>query len=419
MTSQKSLRVAALIDLPRSNISGGHVKGWERLAKANSNCDLPLDLTVYFSGETISEDISDKSHIKQLPPVFSTSKLKFLPYVPDHTDLASYHKKLAKELKNYDIIHTTDGFFAFAKTAEKISKKYNIPLVTSFHTDTPAYARIFTKMTIEKQFGNNWFSNLLLKKLNLPKKQEEKKINRLKKHLSACHGALYTRKEDGDLAKNFIDEGNTKVIRLGVDREMFGIHRKNRKEIKEKYNIPDEHLIVVFVGRLDVGKNIYVLIEALENLISEGKKIHLVTAGVGPAEQDLKDRLGNNVTVAGFIDPNDLAILYASADVLALTSEVETRSQACIEAMTSGLPTLVAEKCAVTKLFNNTPAIDIVPTGVDGWTKAIRDMEESKNKRTHMHKTALAYSNNYISSWEDVLKEDLFYIWKKVSKINE
>lgn len=419
MTSSKSLRVAALIDLPRSAVSGGHVKGWERLAKAAAESDLPLDLTLYFSGETKSEDWGDKAHLKQLPPVFSTSKLKFLPYVPDHTDLASYHRKLAKELREYDVIHTTDGFFAFAQTAEKISKKHNIPLTTSFHTDTPAYARIFTRMTIEKIFGNSFIARLLLNKMKMPEKEEQKKLARLKDHLAACSGALYTRQEDRDLAKEFIDDENLKKLHLGVDSEMFGPDKANREEIERLYDIPEEQVIVVFVGRLDVGKNIYVLIEALENLIDEGRQLHLVTAGIGPAEQDLQDRLGEHVTVAGFVEPEELARLYASADVVAMPSEVETRSQVCIEALTSGLPVLVAEKCAVTKLFDNTPAMDIVPTGVEGWTDALRAIEASKNKRTHMSKTALAYVETSILSWSDVLAQDLFALWSKVAHKDE
>ncbi len=416
MTSPKSLSVAALIDLPRSGQSGGHVKGWERLAKAAKNCDIPLNLTLYFSGDPSEEQLNDKATIKQLPPVFSTERLKFLPYVPDHTDLASYHKKLAKELKEFDVIHTTDGFFAFAQTAEKVSKKFKIPLVTSFHTDTPAYARVFTKRTIEKLFGDGLIARFLLNKKKMPEKEEAKKYQRLKKHLQACSGALYTRPEDGDLAKTFIDEENVRTFRLGIDKEMFGPHRANREEIERLYNVPSEHIIIVFVGRLDEGKNIYTLIDAMENLISEGRPVHLITAGIGPAEEDLNERLGDNVTVAGFIEPDDLATLYASADVLAMPSEIETRSQACIEAMTSGLPTLVAEKCAVTKLFNNTPAMDIIPTGSDHWTNALRAIESSKNKRTHMRKTALSYAETYISTWEEILTEDLFSVWQKASQ---
>src|SRR5579871_1876528 len=98
MRAEKPIRVAALVDLPRSPEAGGHVKCWERLAHAAADGDLPLDLTVYFSGRRKTEILGPGARMAQLPPVFSTAQLKFLPYVPDHTDLAPYHRSLAREL---------------------------------------------------------------------------------------------------------------------------------------------------------------------------------------------------------------------------------------------------------------------------------------------------------------------------------
>ena len=55
MRAEKPIRVAALVDLPRSPEAGGHVKCWERLAAAAADGALPLDLTVYFSGRHRTE----------------------------------------------------------------------------------------------------------------------------------------------------------------------------------------------------------------------------------------------------------------------------------------------------------------------------------------------------------------------------
>jgi len=413
MTSPRPLRVAALVDLPRSPLSGGHIKGWERLAKAASNSTIPLDLTLYCSGPVLTEELGAKARIKQLPPVFSTARLKFLPYVPDNTDLAHFHRTLALELANYDVIHTTDGFFAYARTAEKIGKQKNIPVVTSFHTDTPAYARVFTRLTIERLFGIGLFGRFLTNVLHLPEREEQKKIKRLKAHLAACSKALYTREEDYEKAVPILGEDNISTIRLGVDRGMFGPHRFDREGIERDYKIPHGSIAFIFVGRLDIGKNIYVLIEAMENLIAEGQPVHLITAGLGPAEHDLRERLADRVTIAGFVDPEELARLYASVDALALTSEVEIRSMAGVEAMASGLPVLVSEKSGIACLFDNTPAMTVVSGGADAWTAAMRDFVNSTNKRVHMSKVALAYADGHIANWVDVLAEDLYAVWIK------
>jgi hypothetical protein len=113
-------KIAALVDLPRAAGSGGHVKWWERIAAAAADQpDFPFDLTVYFSGDAADEVLAPHVRLRSLSPVFSTARLKFLPYTPDDTDLAPYHPRLARELARYDLIHTTDGFFAFARTAER------------------------------------------------------------------------------------------------------------------------------------------------------------------------------------------------------------------------------------------------------------------------------------------------------------
>jgi hypothetical protein len=63
MSSLSPLRVAALVDLPRSPLSGGHARGWERLVREAAKNDLPLELTVYFSGDNLTERLSEHALI--------------------------------------------------------------------------------------------------------------------------------------------------------------------------------------------------------------------------------------------------------------------------------------------------------------------------------------------------------------------
>jgi len=65
MQQQELLRVAALVDLPRSSQSGGHVKCWERLAMAAADSPLPLDLTVYFSGAETTQPLGPSARFRQ------------------------------------------------------------------------------------------------------------------------------------------------------------------------------------------------------------------------------------------------------------------------------------------------------------------------------------------------------------------
>ncbi len=416
MRPHKPIRVAALVDLPRSPQAGGHVKCWERLAQAAAHADLPLDLTVYFSGRRRDEELGPRARLAHLPPTFSTAQLKFLPYVPDHTDLAPYHPKLAPVLAGYDVIHTTDAFFAYARTAESVSRRRSIPLVTSFHTDTPSYTRIFTRQTIEARFGASWPARKLIDDWKVHERQGRRMDQRLLQHIRRCDYVAATRDEDHELAVSVLGGSRVGRLRLGVDKEVFGPHRADRAGVEARFGVPPGRILILFVGRLDVGKNIHTLIEAIERLSAEGLPVHLITAGVGPAAAEIRERLGDSATVAGFVEPKELARLYASVDLVALASEVEIRSMVGVEAMASGCPVLVSEKSGVAQLYGHTPAMRVVASGAAAWTSALRHIALDVAGRAAMCRAALDYARRELASWRDVLAEDLYALWHEAAE---
>lgn len=413
MASSDPLRVAALIDLPRSAKSGGHVKCWERIAKAAAISQLPLDLTVYFSGTAADETLSPHVRLRHLPPVFSTAMLKFLPYMPDTTDLAPWHGALARELPQYDVIHTTDGYFAFAQTAAKVSRKNNIPLVTSFHTDTPSYTRIFTRSAIENLTWN-WPSLRckLIEEWKVPERQGQRMEQKLAAHIRAANFALVTRPEDQAAAENIIGASRVRPLRLGIDKQMFGTDRADRSGVFRDYGIVPGSVVALFVGRVDEGKNIGTLIDAVEHVVAKGAALHLIIAGEGPATREARQRLGSHVSLPGYVKPEELARLYASVDVLALPSEVEIRSMVGGEALVSGCPILVSAKSNIAPLYNNTPAMQVVEGGSYNWAKALGDFVADEGKRELMSVAAINYGEHFLASWQDVVKEDLYPIWQ-------
>src|SRR5829696_4511800 len=105
--SRRRLKVGVLVDLAFTEEAGGHVKCWQRIAEAATDCPEELDLTIHFSGpEARRIALSPSVRYVLLPPVLGTARL--ISDVPDHTDLARWHPLLAGTLGAYDVIHTTD-----------------------------------------------------------------------------------------------------------------------------------------------------------------------------------------------------------------------------------------------------------------------------------------------------------------------
>jgi glycosyltransferase involved in cell wall biosynthesis len=412
MNYSHDIRVAVLVDLPRSPKSGGQVKCWERWAHALAKNNLPLNLTVYFSGNAPDEILSPKVRFRHLPPVFSTTNFRFLSHIPDNTDLANYHNKLAHELKQYDVIHTTDAYFAFARTAEHVSRKLKIPLTTSFHTDTPRYTSIYTRQTIE-HFLNfwPWAMHMLNDVIKIPARLETCMIKKLKKHIRHCSQAMVTRKEDQCLAESILGSRRVHHLRLGIDKKLYGQAVVSRSEFLAQNHIPSEPTVMLFVGRVDEGKNIFTLTYAIQKLIADGYSLHLVVAGLGPETEAVKKALGSHVSMMGFVDQTTLAKLYATVDVLCVPSEIEMRSMACVEAIQSGCPVIVSHKSEIFELFNYTDAMLPVESGVDNWVQALKDFYSDKEKQNHMHNAATAYALQYLGSWNEILEQDIFPSW--------
>jgi glycosyltransferase involved in cell wall biosynthesis len=411
----KTMRVAVLVDLPREAAAGGHVKYWERIAQAAVRENASVDLTVYFSGTGADEVLSSRVRFRFLPPVFSTAKLKFLPYVPAHTDLASFHPKLAAELPNFDVIHTTDGFFAFARTAERVTRWHKIPLATSFHTDTPAYAELFTRATLENLFGvrvGAWLERFL----KIPQHVRASKEKRLAQHLRACTAVMGMRPEDIEFAWQAGASEKMRPMHLGVDKELFAPERHDRNGIERAYNIAPDQFLVLFVGRVDGGKNMPVLMWACSEAAAAGAELHLIVAGVGPLSSEVAAKLGNRVSLLGVVEPTQLARLYASVDCLAITSDIEIGGMIGIEALASGCPVLVSRKSGVAQLCGDTPAMQKVDSGVANWTAALVRAARDGASISVMRDAAFMFRRDSLTGWNDVLNRDFLPVWHQLAE---
>jgi glycosyltransferase involved in cell wall biosynthesis len=108
----------------------------------------------------------------------------------------------------------------------------------------------------------------------------------------------------------------------GVDTEMY--HPSKRREL------PYARPVILFVGRISVEKNI----DAFLTLALPGTK---VLVGDGPLRASLEEQYPEAVFV-GEKFGEELACLYASADVLVFPSRTDTFGLVLLEALASGTP---------------------------------------------------------------------------------
>lgn len=100
--------------------------------------------------------------------------------------------------------------------------------------------------------------------------------------------------------------------------------------------------LLMMVGRLAAEKRQDVVFEAVRRM-RHRDRVQLVVAGMGPREAELRALAHDLPAEIGFLPRGRLLDLMRSADLLVHASEVELEGIAVLEAMTLGLPALVAE----------------------------------------------------------------------------
>ncbi len=410
MTKPPPLRVAALVDLKLSDKAGGHVKCWQRLARAATVFPDELDLSVFFSGDVDSvERLSKNVRYVVRRPVFSTERIPFLSHVPDHTDLAPFHARLARDLRGFDVLHTTDAYFAFARTAERVSRRGRVPMINSVHTDTPGYTRVFTERTVERMFGRGFVKRILIDGIGVHDWAARNMARRLADHQIACKFALVSR--DEERAAAVLPPERVGLLRRGVDTDLFSPEKNDREWLEATHGIPRDRILIYFAGRLNRGKNVMTLAYAVRTLLDRGENVHLLCAGDGEDKAVIETLLGRYATCPGVVDEALAARFFASADIFALPSEIEVFGNVVLEALAAGTPVVVAKRGGMGRILNGDGFGFAIDGGTDAWAATLSGLMSDRVRLVDMGRAARSWALENLPTWSEVLREDLMIRW--------
>lgn len=123
------------------------------------------------------------------------------------------------------------------------------------------------------------------------------------------------------------------LMQRGVDTDAFTPQRRTRAR-------DDSGLVLGFVGRLSVEKNVALLPKIDAELHSRGIAVHWLIVGHGAEEAMLRARL-RQVTMAGVLRGDALAEAYANMDAFVFPSHTDTFGNVVLEALASGVPAVV------------------------------------------------------------------------------
>ncbi|HEV9035221.1 MAG TPA: glycosyltransferase family 4 protein [Puia sp.] len=159
-----------------------------------------------------------------------------------------------------------------------------------------------------------------------------------------------------------------------VDNDRFGEpdadHRARAIEWRHRLGIADDHVVILFAGKLEPRKNPFFLTELAHRIGND--KIRIVITGNGPLEASLKDAAGagSRVLFLDFQNQAIMPVLYRIGDVFVLCSGSETWGLGANEAMASGCALMLSDKTG--------GAVDLVKEGVNGIIFGLTDYDKCR-----------------------------------------
>lgn len=120
---------------------------------------------------------------------------------------------------------------------------------------------------------------------------------------------------------------------------------EQKRAIREKFGIPQDAFVVVFVGRLGREKSIDLLIDYWNQSVKADENMYLFIIGGGPEEQVLRDQIaalgcGDRVIMSGRVEHPELPPYLLASDIYVTASLSDTNSISMLEGMAAGLPVL-------------------------------------------------------------------------------
>ena len=239
----------------------------------------------------------------------------------------SYRNALIRELIDWkpDVIHSQCEFFSF-QFAQRISKLTDAPLVHTYHT---LYEQYVTYVVPSRRFGEFMVRQLSRKRL--------KKVKAIIAPTSKVEDTL----------RGYGVHNEIQVVPSGISlkQHMFRMSEEERKQKRLELGIPEEHQVLLNLGRLGAEKNVEELLEFFANALRGNEHITFLIVGDGPDKNHLEEMsaqlgISAHVIFTGMVEPSKVQEYYQLADVFVSASTSETQGLTYIEAAANGLPLL-------------------------------------------------------------------------------
>jgi glycosyltransferase involved in cell wall biosynthesis len=352
------------------------------VAYAKRHC-LPF-LCVYAGqpGDALNDVVSQRGHVQMLQlkrsglAVRIEHDLNFDPFFFRHSTLI---EETLREFKP-DLIHIT-GPSELGLFGAYFAWKLNVSLVASWHTNIHEYAsRRIARFT--RWLGDS--AEMVGRQIEASTLDATTLFYKQANMLYAPNSKLCTQLEQKTGRR-------CHLMQRGVDTNVFTPARRTRA-------VNDGRIVLGFVGRLSVEKNVALFPKIDTELRAQGIVTEWLIVGHGSEEEMLRRKLSATARFTGVLHGDALAVAYANMDLLIFPSHTDTFGNVVLEALASGVPAIVTPGGGPAMIVDDWDTGRVVEDM--GFASAVVDVLNDRKRYLSMREAARIHA--FSCSWDGV-----------------
>jgi len=285
---------------------------------------------------------------------------------------------------NLDIIHSHQPY-SLGSEALKFSKKLKIPLVFTYHIRYEDYSHYVPL---------------------IPEPVSKKYIRKITtKYSNYCDNIIAP---STAIKKMLVDRGikaPISIIPSGINIDNFKKDTGQKSEIRKKYDVKSEDILLITACRLTEEKNLGFLVKSFAKIKQRYNDIKFMIVGDGAVRKDLEkmaEELGvkNDVIFTGLVDRTEIVGLYQASDIFIFASKTETQGLVAVEAMAAGNPVVAIKASGIEDMVKNGEDGFLTSESEEEFSESVLKIVNDKNLREKMSAQAKINSERFsIEPW--------------------
>jgi glycosyltransferase involved in cell wall biosynthesis len=297
-------------------------------------------------------------------------EIRYFPVYPHsyYVMSLSLAAALKRELPGYDLVHIHPLYRFTTAAAAHYCSMFGIPYVMRPHGSLDPF--LFRRHRLRKRIYERVFDRV---------------------YLGRAAAVQFTSREEMELARGTGFAFNGVVVPLAVTVPDMTDAGRRAEEFRARWPATRGHRVILYLGRLTFKKGLDLLVRAFGEVCRRRSDVHLFIAGPddegygAQVRRWLQDEgVLDRATFSGILLGAEKSAAFATADVFVLPSYSENFGVAVLEALASGVPTIISNRVNIWREIADADAGLVVNCDAAELQRALLAMLDDRQLRLTM-----------------------------------